>query len=216
MRVKLIYFVRHGETEANVKGIRQGREGSLTQHGLDQALDAAKRFPQKKGKPEIIISSPYTRTKETAEVISKVLGLPIEYSPLLAERKNPTEIIGHSGKEESVQKIVDRIDKSFHRDDLRVSDEENFEDLKNRAGQLLHFIAGRKEKKIIMVTHGIFLKMVAACITLGRDLTASEYNTLSYFNTIDNAGICIVSYTTHWFPWFNQPEWRLLVWNDLM
>lgn len=213
MQVKLIYFVRHGETVANKEGIRQGPAGGLTVRGEDQALEAAKRFPKHKGKPEIIIASPYQRTTETAAIISKELALKVEYSDLLAERKNPTEIIGHAGTEESVAQIVDRIDKSFHADNLRYSDEENFEDLKKRARELLRFIASRKENKIIMVTHGIFLKMVAAYILRGEALTASEYNTMSFYNPIDNAGIAIASYTTYWF---RSPLWRLLVWNDLM
>lgn len=213
MATKLIYFVRHGETEANAEGIRQGPEGYLTDKGRAQALATAKRFPKRRDHPQTIISSPYQRTKETAKIISEKLNLPVEYCDLLVERRNPSEIVGHSGKEKEVQKIVDQIDKSFHSDDLRYSDEENFVDLKERVKRLLYYIEHRKEKRIIMVTHGIFLKMVAAYITLGEGLTASEYNKLSYFNPIDNAGIAICSYTTHWF---RRPEWKLIVWNDLM
>src|SRR3989344_2445087 len=209
MAIKLIYFVRHGETEANAKGLRQGPEGSLTDKGRAQALATAKRFPKKRGRAQIIISSPYERTKETAIILTQELKLPIEYTDLLVERKNPTEIVGHSGEERGVQEIVDRIDKSFHADALRYSDEENFLDLKERAKRLLYYIEHRKEEKIIMVTHGIFLKMVAAYITLCEGLNASEYNKLSYFNPIDNAGIAICTYTTYWF---RRNEWKLIVW----
>ena len=67
-------------------------------------------------------------------------------------------------------------------------------------------------KRIIMVTHGIFLKMIISFMTYGDTLTASQYNTLSYFNPINNAGMAICSYTPHWFK---EGEWKLLVWNDL-
>jgi broad specificity phosphatase PhoE len=102
MITKLIYFVRHGETESNAKGIRQGAEGALTEKGRAQALATAKRFPQKRGRPQVIIASPYERTKETAGIIAKELGMDVEYSDLLKERKNPTEIIGHEGSEENI------------------------------------------------------------------------------------------------------------------
>src|SRR3989344_6948177 len=92
MGVKLIYLVRHGETVLNAQNIRQGPEGSLTEKGRAQALATAKRFPKNKGRPQVIISSPYQRTKETAEIIAKELGMPIEYSDLLVERRNPSEI----------------------------------------------------------------------------------------------------------------------------
>lgn len=212
MATKLIYFVRHGETELNAKNIRQGPEGSLSEKGREQALATAKRFPKNKGRPQIIIASPYERTRETAEIIAKELKMKVKYSDLLVERRNPSEIIGHEGGERNVRQIVDRIDKSFHADDLRYSDEENFMDLKKRAKKLLAYIARRREKRIIMVTHGIFLKMVASYMLYGDKLTASEYNKLSYFNPIDNAGMAICSYTHHWFK---KNEWKILVWNDL-
>lgn len=212
MSVKLIYFVRHGETENNAKNIRQGPEGGLSVKGREQALETAKRFPKHKGRPQVIISSPYERTKETAEIIGKELEMRVEYSDLLIERRNPTEIIGHAGGEIEVKKIIDRIDKSFHADDLRYADEENFVDLKERAKKLLNYIISRPEERIIMITHGIFLKMVVSYMLVGEKLTASEYNTLSYLNPIDNASMAICSYTTHLFK---KNEWKLLVWNDL-
>jgi probable phosphoglycerate mutase len=99
MGKKIIYFVRHGETENNAKGIRQGPDGGLSPNGKMQALETALRFPKNKGRPEVIIASPYERTKQTAEIIARELKMPVEYSDLLVERKNPSEIVGHSGKE---------------------------------------------------------------------------------------------------------------------
>ena len=204
--------MRHGETVLNAQNIRQGPGGSLTEKGRAQALETAKRFPKHKGGPQVIISSPYERTKETAEILGKELNMKVEYSDLLVERRNPTEIIGHEGGEREVRQIVDRIDKSYHADDLRYSDEENFVDLKERARKLLEYIKSRSEQRIIMVTHGIFLKMIASYMVYGERLTASEYNNLSYYNPIDNASMAICSYTPHWFK---KDEWKILVWNDL-
>jgi broad specificity phosphatase PhoE len=213
MATKVIYFVRHGETVLNAQNIRQGAEGPLTEKGRAQALATAKRFPKHKGRPQIIFSSPFERTRETAKIIAKELHLRVKYTNLLKERKNPTEVIGHSGSEKEVRAIIDRIDKSYHADDLRVSDEENFTDLKKRAKKLLRFIKWRRQKRIIMVTHKIFLRMVISYMLHGDALTASQYNNLSYFNPIDNAGMAICTCTTHWFK---KDEWKLLVWNDLV
>lgn len=211
MSKKIIYFVRHGETNQNAAGIRQGREEPLSERGREQARTTAKKFPQHKGKPQIIFASPFKRTEETAKILAEELHLKIKYTDLLAERKNPSEIIGHSGREPQVRQIVDKMDKSIHADDLRISDEENFIDLKNRAKKLLKFIKQRGQKRIIMVTHSIFLKMVVAYIQHGEHLSAEEYAKLSYFNPIDNAGLTICEYIPHWF---SKDEWKLLVWND--
>ena len=211
MTRKLIYFVRHGETERNAAGIRQGAGGSLSTLGREQAAATAKRFPKDKGRPEVIIASPYQRTQETAEIIAQELQMPVEYSDLLVERKNPSEIVERSGKDRDVRSIVDRIDKSFHDDNLRFSDEENFVDLKERARKLLAYIKSRPEERILMVTHGIFLRMVICYMLRGDSLTASEYNKISYFNPVNNAGITICKFISHWF---RRDEWQLIVWND--
>ncbi len=108
--------------------------------------------------------------------------------------------------------IVDQIDKSYHDDNLRYSDEENFIDLKKRAKKLLRYIIWRRQDRIIMVTHGIFLKMVVAYMIHGNKLTASMYNTLSYLNKMDNAGMTICQYIPHWFK---KDEWKVITWNDL-
>lgn len=212
MAVQVIYFVRHGETVLNAKGIRQGPDGPLSEKGVEQAKETAKRFPTKKGKPQVIIASPFQRTRETAAIIAKELGMNVEYNDLLVERRNPTEIIGHSGEEEAVKSIVDRIDKSFHDDGLRYSDEENFVDLKARAKKLLEYITTRKERQIIMVTHGIFLKMVVSYMLEGDTLTASEYNKLSYINPMGNAALTICTRT---FGFLRKTKWKVLVWNDI-
>lgn len=212
MGTKVIYFVRHGETVLNAKGVRQGAEGPLTQKGRAQALATARKFPKQKGRPQIIFSSPFQRTKETAEIIANELGIEtIHYLDLLKERKNPSEIIGHSKDEMIVRSIVDRIDKGYHEDDLRYSDEENFLDLRNRAHELLTFIKRRREKRILMVTHSIFVGMVVSYMLRGKKLTASEYNKLSYFNPISNAGLVICTCTTRFL---RRPLWKLLMWND--
>ena len=211
MSVKVIYFVRHGETELNAKGIRQGPDGPLSEFGRRQVAETAKKFPPKKGKPKIIISSPFQRAKETAAILAEHLKLKVEYSDLLRERKNPTQIVGHSGKEDVVRYIVDTIDKTFHADDLRYSDEENFTDLRNRARDLLKFLQRRRERQIIAVTHGIFLKMVVAYMLYGEKLTASDYNKLSFFNPMDNAALTICTCTK---KLFRKPKWELLVWNN--
>ena len=212
MGTKLIYFVRHGETENNALGIRQGAEGPLTEKGRAQASAPAKKFPKGKGCPQIIIASPYERTKETASIISQEIGVKVKYSELLTERRNPSEVIGRSGGDPEIRKIIDRIDNSYHTDNLRFSDEENFIDLKNRAKKLLTFISKIDEERIVMVTHKIFLKVVVSYMLYGESLTASQYNNLSYFNPIDNAGIAICLYTSHFFK---KDEWKILVWNDL-
>ena len=139
LRPRRFYFIRHGETIANAANIRQGEEGGLSEKGRAQAEQAGRslrRFPIKR-----IIASPYPRARETAAILRTHLAVPVIYSPLLAERRNPSEIIGKDTRDPGVVRIVDQIDLAYHPDDYRFSDEENFTDLKKRARKCLALFA---------------------------------------------------------------------------
>lgn len=211
-KTKLIYFVRHGESILNAQGIRQGSGGGLSELGIEQAKKTAEGLVQEVVPFDVIISSPYERAVETARIIQDRLHVSVEYSDLLVERKNPTEIIGKHKDSPDVLAITDRIDNTFHDDEYRYSDEENFIDLKKRARDLLIYIEQRPEEKILMVTHGIFLKMFISYMLYRERMKASDYIRLSYNSAMDNGGLVVCSYTTYWFK---KPTWRLLLWNGV-
>lgn len=209
-RTKTVYFVRHGETVLNAAKIRQGSEGGLSDKGKLQVQAQAERL--KIYTIDIILASPFERTRETAAIINKSLNKKIEFNPLLAERRNPSEIIGKSADDPEVRHIVDVIDKSLHEGGLRYSDEENFEDLKKRAHDLLEYLAHRPERNILCVTHGIFLTMVIAYIQFGEALTAQRFVELSFFNPTNNAAITVCGYNPRKKRFNNG--WQLRAWND--
>ena len=72
------FILRHGEAEHNIKDlIASGRElgkhiSHITENGKSQAHEAARAL--KKKKVNIIFSSPYRRTIETAKIVAKELG----------------------------------------------------------------------------------------------------------------------------------------------
>lgn len=219
MRQHIFYFVRHGQSILNEKRIRQDSKGQLSDRGVEQAHVAGERLlkeQQQNGKIEVILCSPYDRTKETAAIINEHLKVkkPIEYSELLAERKNPSYIVGKSTDDPEIKKIVDLMDNTYHDDDFRISDEENFKDLKVRAKKCLAYLEKRREKKVLVVTHGIFLKMLIAYINIGDSLTAKDYNKISYFYPSNNAGITVAGYIDGFFAPPKNERWTLLVWDD--
>ncbi len=71
------YFVmRHGGAESNITGIISSRVENvdhLTEAGKKQVLDSSKELKDKK--IDLIIASDFLRTKETAEIVKKELGL---------------------------------------------------------------------------------------------------------------------------------------------
>jgi phosphoserine phosphatase len=210
MLTKRIYFVRHGETILNAAKKRQGEEGGLSELGKKQAEYLGKRLEP--FKINMIFCSPLERALETAEEISKTLvGVPIEYVPLLSERRNPKRIIGSDYSDPLVQEAINFMDKSFHDPDARWEDEENFNDLKNRALKLKTFLAANTTNSTLCVTHGIFLKMLLCVLMEDKNLTVEKYVKLSLFNTADNAGITVVEYNP--FNFLGNP-WKIIAYND--
>jgi broad specificity phosphatase PhoE len=223
MARKIFYMVRHGESLLNAGHIRQGQEGGLSTEGVAQAVATGKRLSGHKF--GAVLVSPYVRTRQTAENICAQIAkrVPkIEFLELLTERRNPTEIIRQSADDPKVRQIVDLIDKSFHKDDYRYSDEENFQDLEDRARALLVYLAHRPEKELLVVTHSIFLKMVASFLLYRDRLTADKYNLLSYANDSGNASVSIFEYDSGWLGdrWLGrkfypiEKRWRIIAWDD--
>lgn len=211
MKTQTFYFVRHGESILNAKGIRQGPDGSLSEKGLAQAEWAGEML--KDEKISVILASPYQRTKETADGVNKALKVPIEYSDTLIERRNPSEIVGKLRNDPEVLKIVDLIDNSYHDDNYRYSDEENFADMKARAKRCLAYLESRKEKNICVVTHSIYLKLFIGYMLKGESLTAQDYAKLSFFNSSNNAGITVAKRYSGWFAPKKDKQWQLVAWD---
>lgn len=209
-RPRRFYFVRHGETLLNAQHIRQGADGKLSENGQRQAHrtgQALSSFPIDR-----IIASPYERTRETAGIISTYVHAPVAYSDLFAERRNPSEIIGKHADDPAVVKIIDQMDRAYHEDEYRFSDEENFEDLKVRARKALTALEGQPGHHICVVTHRIFLKMLIAYLLYRDHLHASDYAKLDFFNAADNASVTICQYSL-WETFSPTRGWKVLVYN---
>ncbi len=76
----MIYFVRHGESEANQRGVFAGQkeDSILTEKGKEQARATAQEIKKENLKIDKIISSPLKRAKETAEIIASEIGFDIQ------------------------------------------------------------------------------------------------------------------------------------------
>src|SRR5579859_6938005 len=80
-----LYFVRHGESEANVLRIISNREEphALTSNGRQQARALADSLQGTAFAR--IFSSPVLRARQTAEILAERLGVPYEVTEALRE-----------------------------------------------------------------------------------------------------------------------------------
>lgn len=202
----LIYFVRHGESEGNKKGLHQGPEVPLSEDGIKQAEVLAERL--KKHDLDAIYASPMTRTKETAEIISKALEIPIEFWDNLREIRNPSEIWGKPTEDKEIIQIKEDARKEFLKGNSRYSDEETFEELDKRArGALDHLLSHHKEQNVLCVSHATTIKMIVLKALLEEKLTPEVFLQLREHMWIKNTGITVLEYTDKW-------GWTLVTWDD--
>ncbi|MDO8569367.1 MAG: histidine phosphatase family protein [bacterium] len=207
----IIYFVRHGESEGNVGPFVQGPEEPLTKDGIEQAQLIAQRFQSIS--VDIILSSPEERAKETAEIISAEINKPVEFNDLLVEFIKPSVIIKKLKKDPEVKEIKKLLKDNFHVSGWKHSDEENFEDFKKRAVNLLNYLTSRKEKSIVIATHGIFMRMIVATVIIGQELTSQDYWKFFVTLALDNTGITVLKSNDNEL-YADAPKWELITWND--
>jgi isoleucyl-tRNA synthetase len=150
------YVIRHGEAENNVLGILSGSAKAphhLTAKGREQVADSAERLKRavsKNGGFDLMVVSPFVRTRETADIIKYKLGL------------KPGQIIFDERLQELDSGVWDgRSIEDFFKEfshDLRFEKGpeggENYSQIKKRVGDFLYDMEKRYEgKTILVVTH---------------------------------------------------------------
>lgn len=200
-----LFFVRHGESTYNAKRMHQHGQVPLSETGMKQARFVAKRF---RTLPiEVIISSTYTRARQTAEVIAEETQREIEETPLLQELKRPSEIENlfyDDSKAVAIRKLL----KDHEHDPLwHYADEENFFDLRNRATAFLSFLEKRKENNIAVVTHEHVIRTITGVMAFGDTFTQDISEYLEKTFTLTNTGITLCEKS-------REGRWHILTWND--
>ncbi len=145
-----IYLIRHGETTGDVKGLYGGTyDDHLSKKGIGQV----KKLAQKLDKNiEIIFSSPYLRAKETAEILSKSLKVPVEIKDDLRER-NVYSFMSGQPIEEMTKKHPEEVAK-LQDYKQAIADAEGYEDFMKRVLAAIDEAASSTHQTIAIVTHG--------------------------------------------------------------
>ncbi len=201
-----LYLVRHGQTEYNVALKHHHDHIGLSEVGIQQAEKLSGRFltiPI-----DIIYSSILERAKHTAIIINKTLKKDIIYSDFLNEIKNPSEIIGKKRDNDEVKKVHRTIADNQHNPTWHYSDEENFNEFKNRVGKFLGILEKTPSaSNVLAVTHGGPIRMLALFILLGENFIPENFYKFKTSLKINNASITICE---------KEPGkgWTIKIFND--
>lgn len=162
------FMMRHGESAKNVENIVSSdpTTNTLTAHGRENVSIAARKL--KKEKITKIYSSPLIRTRETALLMAKEIGLP-ESSVVFDDRLREINFGEFEGKS-----FTDFV--AYRENHMATFTEsfvggESYQDVRRRIGEFLYEIEGRdSHQHILIVTHSVGLESLAA-VSQGADLS---------------------------------------------
>lgn len=199
-----VYFVRHAESIWNTVHRHQLAETPLSENGILQIGKLAERFTHIH--PDIILSSPYTRTLQTAKAIEKVTSVPITTSELLIERQMPSLFLGKLLDDPEIADMHQSLRDHADEKDWHLSDEENYFDLVQRANKALEYIASLDKDTVVAVTHGYFLVVMITTLLFDSSLSYQQFRLFKENAAFRNTGITLCEY--------KNKKWKLLTWND--
>ncbi|HEY2981227.1 MAG TPA: histidine phosphatase family protein [Anaerolineales bacterium] len=152
-----IVLLRHGESVGNAEARWQGQSDyKLNDVGRAQARALAERWKSEGEQFDLIISSPLSRTRETAEILAAAVNAPVEDDPLWMERNNG-EFSGLTAREATER--FPRPDFINPYDPVGGQGEGDWE-LFLRGGQGLHNLLRRPPGRYLVVSHGGLLNQV--------------------------------------------------------
>jgi len=183
-----LYFARHGQTESNLQQRVVSFGDQLTDLGRQQACELADRISRID--INLVISSPQVRTMETARIIAQKIGKNVQETPLLAEKKWPSVIEGKLLEDAEVKKFFElQKEKNINDPDWHYGDEENFADVKKRAGLFIDYVSKLPQANVLAVSHEYFIKTVIAQMMFGPRLTYELFRDFFHFTILDNVSL---------------------------
>ncbi|WP_405069340.1 histidine phosphatase family protein [Kribbella sp. NBC_01510] len=178
MHFEAVYLARHGQTEWNVAGRRQGRlDSPLTSHGLRQAHRNADLLSGHQ--IDAIITSPLGRARRTAEIVGETLGLPIQVLDELAE-------IAHGAWSGLTSAEIDagwpgqRAAREQDKYAFRFPDGESYADADVRAGRALAEVARSGARRPLLVSHEMIGRMLLRQLGVADSLQLRQSSDLIY------------------------------------
>lgn len=160
--MKTIYFIRHAQSEANLKDILASRQDfPLTEKGRQEAVVIASEFKDI-AQLDRIFCSPLIRAQQTAQPIAEAFGLDFETDERITEQ----DLGVFSGM--TYAELDDRPDYMHERSKrwkwIPEGGGESYEMIANRLEPFFQSLQSLEGDRILFVTHAVTLRMVKATL----------------------------------------------------
>ena len=177
-----VFVIRHGESENNLLGIDSTKLENKNQFGLSENGRKEIETEAKKYRDfDLIITSPFRRTKETAMIFVRNSQCEIIENELLKE-------VCVGDLELCTYAVTDAFLEKYHDESVPYPNGESLLDAKNRAMEFVHHMHQTYDnKKILIVTHGHIVLFLQEQLdpTFNRMKAMKEYDDANSRKVID-------------------------------
>lgn len=202
--MKHIYFVRHGETNANLNEYVPDKHEPLNEQGLIQAGLFAQRVEHLDF--DKIIVSEFRRSQQTAEMILKLKNHSPVIEPAFGEMIEPSSLFGVSDKDERVIAHRKNRNANVENPEWRQEDGENFHDIFERIQKAKSILEEDESESMLIVSHAFFIALFTATILVGAKRPTNDWFHIAKTLKVSNTGITLFT--------VEDGVWRLVLWND--
>jgi broad specificity phosphatase PhoE len=190
-----VYFVRHGETDLNIRHLHQSPSTPLNERGFDQARTVGEYL--RPLHPDLLLSSTHERAAQTARVIGLSLGLTPILKDIFREVDRPSNLAGRSLFHPMTLWYLGLT--ALHRNNpkWRYKDAENFSDIYARVQKTLEYIESIIEEhdSIVIVSHSAYIMLMILYMCHSQKLSVRELVTvLLNINQLKNCKVAHVEY----------------------
>lgn len=147
-----LLLIRHGESEADLLGVHEGRaDFPLTALGERQA-ELMATYIAETYSPQLILTSPLKRARKTAAILNEKIGCELVEEPLLKEFNNGV-LAGLSREEAAIKYPLPKGGRPIH---VPIQDGESELDIRFRAENVLSkiLVEYQEHDVVVLVSHG--------------------------------------------------------------
>ena len=176
-KMKTLYFIRHGQSEANVNydvlKVKEDKDVLLTTQGKSDAVRAGRDMADHlSGVPReqiLFVVSPYVRTLQTFERVFAVSGMrdpgqEVAFEVLEDIVEHKVNLLNNPGNWKKFKEYEQSGWQPSTHMDVEYEGGESLRDVQQRARQFLVDAAQADFDHIVVVSHGLFIKMALSLI----------------------------------------------------
>ena len=202
-----VFLVRHAES-ADSRDNWPTPQSPLSDFGRQQsqALSSLSRFRL----IDTVMSSKWTRAKETARIVAKKLGKPLELIEGIHEREQSKKIYGSKFSGKISQEYIAGSTANLDNLDWRFSrGEESLREVSQRAAIFKkHIEKEHLSQNLLVISHDVFIRSFACICILGSNYQDETFNKVFRSLYLTNTGVSLLVFSE------KSKRWKLWYWND--